>query len=147
VTISKPQNILIAIFLISFLVQIGIGLYGLSETAISGDDLISILLKLFAVYSVHLSMITAGIFAHKAKPSTNTKKPSNSRSVFRLAVILSLIWNVILMWRFFVFFSAIINPSKEDSVGDLIGYVDRIATASSFLVTGMLTYYFTSQSK
>ncbi|NII26110.1 hypothetical protein HB364_13530 [Pseudoflavitalea sp. X16] len=143
--ISKPQNILIAIFLLSFLIQLIIGLFGFSKTVISGDDLISILLKLFAVYSIHLSMITAGIFGQKAQPGA--RKPSNARSVFRLAVILSLIWNIILLWRFFVFFTAIINPAMEDSVGELIGYVDKIATASSFLVTGMLAYYFTSQSK
>jgi hypothetical protein len=46
-------------------------------------------------------------------------------------------WNLLLAWRSISF-----SIAAQDSVSDLIKYLDSIASSSSFLVAGVLTFFF-----
>jgi hypothetical protein len=97
------------------------------------DELQSLVLKLLAIYSIHLSVILGGIFA---QPSGPLEDPP--LSLAWTAIVLAVLWNILLMWRSLSF-----SMATKDSVGDLIKYLEGIASSSSFLVTGALAFFFT----
>jgi hypothetical protein len=51
--------------------------------------------------------------------------------------MLSLPWNFLLLWRSLAFTFA-----QKDSATELMKYLDGVASASSFLVTGGLAFFF-----
>ena len=97
------------------------------------EELQALVLKILAIYSIHLTIILAGIFA---QPKGSLVNPHTS--VTWAALMLSLLWNALLIWRSFSFAWA-----RQDSVQDLMKYLDGVASASSFLVTGALAFFFT----
>jgi hypothetical protein len=97
------------------------------------EELQSLVVKILAVYSVHLTVILGGIFAQPKGPLENP-----SGSLAWTSIVLALLWNVLLIWR-----SVSFSMATHDSVGDLMKYLDGIASASSFLVTGALAFFFT----
>jgi len=101
------------------------------------EELQSLVLKLLAVYSVHLTVILGGIFAQPRGPLEDP--PSD---IAWTAIALALMWNGLLIWRSLSF-----SVADQDSVVDLTKYLDNIASASSFLVTGALAFFFTKATQ
>jgi hypothetical protein len=97
------------------------------------EDLQSLVLKLLAIYSVHLTVVLGGIFA---QPSGHLKDPPPSLAW--TAICLALLWNALLVWRSLSF-----SIAPRDSAEDLIKYLEGMASSSSFLVTGALAFFFT----
>ena len=97
------------------------------------EELEALLLKLLAIYSVHLTVIIGTMFATPRGRSTRLPQ-----SMVSTAFALTILWNCLLLWRSFSFALA-----ARDSVNDLVRYLDRVASASSFLVTGLLAFVFT----
>ena len=97
------------------------------------EDLQSLLLKLLAIYSVHITVILGGMFA---QPSGRLEDPPSSLAW--TAISLAVLWNALLIWRSLSF-----SMAPKDSVADLMKYLEGVASASSFLVTGTLAFFFT----
>lgn len=81
-----------------------------------------------------MAVILGGIFG-KRKPA-GTTAPGLP---FRVALVLSALWNLLLLWRAVAFYFA-----SDDRAANLITYWDTVAAASSFLVAGALAYFFSA---
>lgn len=136
--VAKARMALVAIFVCGFTVQVAAVIVTYWRATISYDDLTGLLLKLLAIYSVHLGVIFGGIFAQQR----NSGRKAAPATAFWLAVALAGIWNVLLLWRSLSFGLAAFNPNSEDNVDRLASYLQSISTASAFLVTGALAFFF-----
>lgn len=129
--LSRLRLYLFTIFLSGLLIQVAAAISVGSK--MWPEELEALLLKLLAIYSVHLTVI---IGAMLATPKGRTRKlPAGMVST---AFALTLFWNCLLLWRSLSFAFA-----ERDSVNDLVRYLDRVSSASSFLVTGLLAFFFT----
>jgi hypothetical protein len=140
ITMTKARVVLIAMFVGSLIVQALAVIITYSRATISNDDLTSLLLKLLAIYSVHLGVIFGGIFAQQQDASDGVPTPPGT--AFWLAVVLAAIWNLLLLWRCVAFGVAAFNPDSEDNVDRLSSYLQNISSGSAFLVTGSLAFFF-----
>lgn len=142
-TMNRARISLVTIFLISLVIQLTAVIFTYSRGAIAYADLATLLLKLMAIYSVHLGLIVGGIFAQYQDGKRRTQ--SAPTTAFWLAAILISIWNGLLLWRCLSFGVAALNPDSEDNVDNLSSYLQNISSASSFLVAGSLAFFFTKK--
>ena len=119
-----------SIFLASLILQLGAFLAIRSK--MWPEDLLNLVLKLLGIYSVQLSVVLAGIFA---QPRAGLADPP--AGLAWTALLLTTLWNLLLVWR-----SVSFSVAAQDSVGDLIKYIDTVASASSFLVAGVIAFFF-----
>ena len=127
--LHQCQATLLVVFLLGFVVQLA-GLFWIRREMRSAD-LQDLTLKLLGIYGVHIAVMTGGIFAQK-----KGRTQPCPLFPFWLALSLSLLWNLLLVW----FTMAFIN-----SEGEVKGFADQIVAvsqASSFLVAGALAYFF-----
>jgi hypothetical protein len=110
-----------------------------AERGIRGSELQDGSLSLLGVYSVHLSIIIGGVFGSRAGAKSRVPMPA-----FLLAVLTASIWNLLIVGRMFAFATA---KSQSEDVAEVIKYIETIAASSSFLVAGVLTYFFSKTSK
>jgi hypothetical protein len=103
----------------------------LARSEIFPDELQETLLKILSIYSVPLAAILGGIFAQQRKSSGAS--PGESWA----ALIVAAFWNLLLLWRIFAFLF-----SEHDSISDLTKYLESISSAASFLIVGVLAYFF-----
>jgi hypothetical protein len=129
-TMNRARFSLLAIFL-AFLVAQLIS-FLLMNQRLWPDELSTIVLKLLAIYAVYLGVILGGIFAH---PQRILEQPSPATAW--TAILVSVLWNLLLVWR-----SVLFCLANQDSVGELIKYLDTVASAGSFLVAGALGFFF-----
>ena len=133
-TMNQARLSLIVVFLGSLAIQ-AVAFFRVSQY-MWADDLLALILKLLAVYSVHLGVIAGGMFAQSgmrdAKPSTATAMS---------AILLSLVWNLLLVGRSLSFVM-----SRQDSASDLMKYLETVADYGSFLVVAALAFFFTRNS-
>jgi hypothetical protein len=101
------------------------------------EDLQSLIGKLLAIYSVHLTLILGGIFAQPKGPLEDPPAP-----LAWTAIVLATLWNALFIWRSLSF-----SAATQDSSTDLIKYFDSVSSASSFLVTGGLAFFFTKSAR
>jgi hypothetical protein len=141
-TVVRSRVVLIAVFALCLVVQVIVVMLAYSKGAIASGDLISLLTKLLAIYGVHFAVIIGGILAQHQ----NAQPAQVSAIAFWLAVALSLIWNLLLVWRSVIFGMAAYDVNIEDSVTRLLSYLDSISSAGSWLVAGALAFFFTKRS-
>lgn len=104
--------------------------------AIYPDDLKTLFEQILAVYSIPVGTILGGIFAEPGGGRESVPKPA-----FWVALVLALLWNFVLVIRCVVFAFA-----HEDLVSDFVGFLTAVSSASLFLVSGALAYFFTKKS-
>lgn len=97
------------------------------------DDLSALLYSLVLAFSIPLAIIAAGIYAGHTVHRTQVP-----RFPFWSVLVLSLLWNGLLSWRIVVFCFG----SADDSVSDLVDYVNNTASKSSFLISAGLSFLF-----
>jgi len=114
-----------------------LGAFSLVRDRMWPEDLLALVLKLLGIYSVPLGIILGGIFAQPKGPLHDPPA-----GVAWAALLLAAIWNLPLVWRSISF-----GLAQQDSVGDLIKYLDSVASASSFLVAGVLAFFFAKTMK
>lgn len=121
---------LMGIFLASLVLQL-VAIF-LTRNRMWPEELLSLVLKLLGIYSVQLGVVLGGIFSQPRGPLA--EPPSGlTWTAFTLVTM----WNLLLAWRSISF-----SIAAQDSVSDLIKYLDSIASSSSFLVAGVLTFFF-----
>ncbi len=134
-TMNQARLSLVVVFLGSLVLQavafLRVGQYMWPE------DLQALVLKLLAVYSVHLGVIAGGMFAQSGMRDV---KPGTATAV--TAILVALVWNLLLVGRSLSF-----AASKEDSVADLIKYLGAVADYGSFLVVAALAFFFAKNTK
>jgi hypothetical protein len=121
---------LIAIFLGCLLLQLG-ALF-LTRNKMWPDDFLAVMLKLVSIYSVQLGVVFGGIFAQPRPPLADPPA-----GLAWTAVALAAMWNLLLIWRTVSF-----GFAEQDSPAALIKYLDSVASASSFLVAGVIAFFF-----
>jgi hypothetical protein len=134
--VRHAQITLVALFMISLLLHLGCFGYSYISDAIYADDLQTLAVRILAVYSVPLGIMVGGIFGGSAKPADKA-----AGSTLWTAVALSLLWNVLLVFRSISF-----ALSEQDSIASLLDYVDAVAGVATFLIGGALTYFFAKES-
>ena len=134
--ITKARSLIISVFVISFVIITLLVIIPFAKGYYGSESLLNLMQKILIVYSIHLGVISGGIFGQGA-----SEKKLTSPLAFNLAFIMSLIWNILLIWRCISF-----NFIETDTTDvDLAQYIDNIAPASSFLVSGALAYFFATQ--
>ena len=72
--------------------------------------------------------------------------PGSTKLDEAAALVLAILWNVLLLWRFAAFCYAAYHPAADDAADKLSAYVEQISKASSFLVDGALAFFFAGKS-
>jgi hypothetical protein len=129
-TMNQARFALLGVFVGCLVVQLGA--FFMTRSKMWPEDFLSLTLKLLAIYSVQLGVVIGGIFA---QPRTPMADPPAGLTWTALA--LAALWNFLLVWR-----SVSFSIAPQDSVGDLIKYIDTIGAGSSFLVSGVVTFFF-----
>lgn len=142
-TIARARGYLALVFIGGLALQAVATIFSYLERAIAVGDVTNLLYLSLTVYSVPLAVISGGIFARKMSSAKFGKAPI---AAFSIAIVGAIIWNILLVWRFAAFAYAAVNPTLADNAANLSAYVDSIAKASLFLVSGALTYFFASKS-
>jgi hypothetical protein len=130
-SMNRARFGLMGIFLVSLMLQL-IAFF-LTRNKMWPEELVPLVLKLLGIYSVQLGVILGGIFAQPKAPLA--EPPSG---LAWTAFVLVAMWNLLLAWRSISF-----SVAAQDSVTDVIKYLDSIASSSSFLVAGVLAFFFT----
>jgi hypothetical protein len=130
VSMNQARFGLLGIFIFSLAVHLA------AFAAVSGkmwpDEFDALVLKVLSIYSVHLTVILGAIFAQPKGPLEDPPAP-----LAWTAIGLALLWNLLLLWR-----SVYFSLATQDSVTDLIKYLDQIGSSSSFLVAGATVFFF-----
>jgi hypothetical protein len=132
---TRARAMIVSTFVAGLVLQ----LLPLTLTYLKGEvaakDIGVLTAKLLSIYSVQMAVILGGIFGQaRSAPRTAPDLP------FRIAFALSLLWNLLLLWRSVAFYFA-----EEDQATELVSYLDIVSGASSFLVVGALAYFFAKQ--
>jgi hypothetical protein len=134
-SLARARAILVITFVAGLVLQLLVITLTYLKGEISTKDIGVLTAKLLGIYSVQMAVILGGIFGrHKSSARVVSSMP------FRIALILSLLWNLLLLWRSVAFYFA-----ENDQASDLVSYLDIVSTASSFLVVGALAYFFAKQ--
>ena len=133
--ITRARVALVALFLGGFALQAAAVVYTYTKGEILSKEVLSLLVRLLAVYSVPLAVIFGGVFGQQ--DGGERRAPSFA---FWLAAVLAGVWNVLLAWRTVAF-----TVAAEDSVPELAEYLEAVSSAGSFLVAGALAYFFTKK--
>ena len=129
-TDTRAKIILTGVFLLSLAVQF-IGISAVQST-MWPQDYQSVLLKLLHIYSVPLGVATGGILA-----TSKSKDGAVDGSLVWISLALVLLWNGIFVTRTLAFCFA-----AHDSAKDLMEFYQEISTGSSFLIAGVLAFFF-----
>jgi hypothetical protein len=132
-SIARSQVIIAFIFILSLVLQVAVVFYDELRGYLYADERTDIILKLLAVYAVHLAVIVGGIFSQRIEGATRAPQTASW-----LAISLSLVWNLLLIGHVFSFVF-----SGTDQNQDLKAQLTSISSVSSFLLTGALAYFFT----
>jgi hypothetical protein len=132
---QSRQYILLS-FLIGLIVQLLLSFIAWSKDIIGNESFQRLLLIVLKIYSVHLAVILGSSFV----PKLSSSKVS-SKNGFLLAICLCLIYNLLLVTRVCIF-----TFSTEDDIDALISFLTDMALNASFLVAGVLSYYFSNEA-
>ena len=130
-TMNGARFVLLSVF-IGFLIVQMVAL-SIVNQKMWPDEFQAAILKVLAVYSVHLTVILGAIFGQ-----TGTQVKDAPAELAWAAILLALLWNLLLGWRAVSF-----SLASQDSVQNLVKFYDGVSSTSSFLVAGALTFFFT----
>lgn len=134
-TVNQTRMTLIGVFLGSLAIQ-ALAFFWVSRR-MWPEELQALILKLLAVYSVHLGVIAGGIFAQ-----AKTRAPKASVVAAAGAILFAGLWNLLLVGRSLAFAMA-----QQDSVTDLIKYLETVGDYGSFLVVAALAFFFSKSAE
>ena len=125
---------LLSIFLFFFAVQTVLLVVCQVTNGIGAEKLKDLIVQLVTIYSIPLSVIIAGIFAKR-------RRAAKLDGIFYASVVLAILWNSLFAWRTVELTLAAIGVG-EDKAKDFSEYIESVSKVSTFLISGLLTYYF-----
>jgi hypothetical protein len=128
---TKAILILAAIFTLTYLVHISIQIVMFINESIYSEDMQEAIITITTIYSVPLAALIAPIFADKF-----VRKGGYPAVTFMVAIVLSLIWNLLLLSRSFIFLL-----SSSDSESGYLSFLDVTSKATAFLIVGAISYF------
>jgi hypothetical protein len=134
VTNERARYSLLALF-VCFLV-VHLAAFAANYKRMWPDEFQNLVVKTLAIYSVPLSVIMGSIFAQG--PASKKRSAGGTATA---ALTLSACWNLLLAWRSISFAVA-----AKDHVTEVITYLDTISASGSFLIAGVLAFYFSKSS-
>lgn len=146
-TYSRARIALIILFIGALVVQVSAVLLTYSKGLITDDDLVNVLLKMLAIYGVHLTVIIAGIIAQVQDERVKPRPQRVPPTAFWVALTLALLWNLLLVWRSVKFGLAAYDENSEDNIELFTNFIEKIAAGGSFLVAGFLTFFFAKREQ
>jgi len=134
---GNVRNVLGLTFIVGLTLAICAVLIAYGRETISAKDLRVLLVLVLTTYGIHIGVILGGYFGSgKSVPSGNAGFAGG------LAIVLAILWNLLVLTRLGLFVLAVFDPTRTDDVSDLSTYIENVAIASSFLVTGALSFFF-----
>lgn len=146
-TYPKARTALVVLFVCALVVQVSAVVLTYSKGLITDNDLVNVLLKLLAIYGVHLTVIIGGIVAQAQDNKVKPRPQGVPSTAFWVALTLASLWNLLLVWRSVKFGLAAYDENSEDNVELLTNFIEKIAAGGSFLVAGFLTFFFAKREK
>jgi hypothetical protein len=125
---------LLSIFLFFFALQAVLLMICQVTNGIGAEKLKDLIVQLITIYSIPLSVIIAGIFAKR-------RRAAKLGGIFYTSVVLAILWNGLFAWRTVELTLAAIGVG-EDRAKYFSEYLESVSKASTFLISGLLTYYF-----
>jgi hypothetical protein len=139
---ARARTWLVWTFIIGLSIQCLAVIFAFTSRAISTPDLIDLLKRLLSIYSIHFAVIFGYVFGKSGAVSEARGPESNANLAFRVALTLSVLWNLMLIWRTLQFGVHALDTQSTDRTDLLESYLDAVASASSFLVAGALAFFF-----
>jgi hypothetical protein len=130
VNANRARFGLLGIFLGSLVVQLII-FFALRQR-MWPEDFQALVAKALAIYSVHVGVILGGIFTRP-----KGRFPKAAAPLAWTALSLAALWNLLLLGR-----TASFGMASEDSPTELIKYFEAIGSGGSFLVSGVMVFFF-----
>jgi hypothetical protein len=125
---------LLSIFLFFFALQTVLLVFCQVSNGIGAEKLKDLIVQLVTIYSIPLSVIIAGIFAKR-------RRTAKLDGIFYASVVLAILWNGLFAWRTCELTLAAIGVG-EDKAKDFSDYMESVSKVTTFLISGLLTYYF-----
>jgi hypothetical protein len=125
---------LLSIFLFFFAIQALLLVVCRVSNGLGPDKLKDLIVQLITIYSVPLSVIIAGMFAKK-------RRAAKLDGIFYASLVLAILWNGLFAWRTCELALAAIGVG-EDKAKDFSDYMESVSKVTTFLISGLLTYYF-----
>lgn len=129
-------------FIIGLSVQCLAVIVAYLSRAIATPDLVDLLKRLLSIYSIHFAVILGSIFGKSSPAPATGDSGGEANLAFRVAITLSVLWNLMLIWRTLLFGFDAFDTHSTDRTDFLASYLDAVASASSFLVAGALAFFF-----
>jgi hypothetical protein len=130
--LANSKIILAAVFIGFLILQLVMAFILRQKDIIYQDNFTKLLIQILQVYSVHVAVIfTVG--SYQQTQSEN----SVNLSTFVMALVLSLMWNVLISIGLIQLLT-----DTSDNFLQLTGYLKDISGYSSFLIAGVLGYFF-----
>jgi hypothetical protein len=125
---------LLSIFLFFFAIQALLLVVCRVSNGLGPDKLKDLIVQLITIYSVPLSVTIAGMFAKK-------RRAAKLDGIFYASLVLAILWNGLFAWRTCELALAAIGVG-EDKAKDFSDYMESVSKVTTFLISGLLTYYF-----
>lgn len=135
----RAKFFILWIFLFGLVSSLSMGFLIKAEDIMREDNINLFFKKIFSVYSVQLSVILATSFIDTVKDSTEISKP-----LYVSALLLSILWNLIILIRIFLFIYSDFTMGSDDAQY-LLTFLEDIPSYASFLVAGVLAYFFSKK--
>ena len=139
---ARARTWLVWTFIIGLSIQCLAVIAAFTSRAISTADLIDLLKRLLSIYSIHFAVILGSVFGKSGAVSKAHGAESDAILAFRVALTLSVLWNLMLIWRTLQFGVHAFDTQSTDRTDLLVSYLEAVASASSFLVAGALAFFF-----
>jgi hypothetical protein len=124
----------LTIFLIFITFQIALLVVCHFSNGFGAAQLKDLIVQLVNIYSIPLSVIVAGLFATRGSAG-------KLDTIFYASVVLAILWNGLFAWRTIELTLAAIGGG-EDKAKYFSEYLKSLSQVSTFLISGLLTYYF-----
>lgn len=131
-TLRNAQTTLAALFVGGLVLNVFAAIAAFSRGVIYDDNVPGLIGHILMAYSGPLGIIFGAYFAERKRDL-----PLMHATGFAMALVVSTMWNALLLWR-----SAVFAFAAEDSVERFSAYLADVSTGSMFLVAGALTFFF-----
>jgi hypothetical protein len=134
-TVLRSRLCLLATFVIGFVVSLALLSLVYVQDEIGAGGWSRLATKLAAIYAPHLGVIIGGIAA--ARKRFTAIEPHTTW--FYVSLLLFLLWNGLVVWRCSTFLV------KGETVSEMVEYLGDTQDKFSFIVAGVMTYYFAKE--